>query len=66
MGNAPKEKLQTESRRAREYGIDLSVLRENLRLSVMERFEQHQSALNTAIALRDAVRQAHDRPTETR
>jgi hypothetical protein len=59
-----KQSETSACKRAREYGIDLSVIRENLRLSVMERLQRHQSALNTALELRKALRQAHDRSSQ--
>jgi hypothetical protein len=37
-----------------EYGIDISMLKANLALTVAERLRRHQIALNTAQMLREA------------
>jgi hypothetical protein len=66
MRHAMRQSDSPACQRAREYGIDLSMIRENLRLSVMERLQRHQSALNTALQLRSALRQANDRPSQAR
>lgn len=42
---------------AERAGIDLSLVRENLRLTYTERFEQHQRALNLVLELQRAGRQ---------
>jgi hypothetical protein len=39
-----------------DYGIDVSMLADNLRRSVTERIRRHQIALNTAEKLRKAKR----------
>ena len=62
MGVKPKKRSlkkhdsQTapEIQAAIDYGIDISLLEANLRLSVTERIRQHQIALNTAEKLRKA------------
>lgn len=41
-------------RRAEEYGIDLSLLRENLRLTPTERLRRHEEALELLNAFRRA------------
>ena len=43
-----------EIQAAIEYGIDISMLRDNLKLSPAERIRRHQIALNTAEKLREA------------
>ena len=58
---AREDKMHAENgacQQALEYGIDLSVIEENLRLSVMQRLEHHQAVLNTALQLRSAVKRA--------
>jgi hypothetical protein len=66
MSQMMKSFEKTACQQALEYGVDLSIIRENLRLTVMERLQRHQSALNTALELQRAIRQAHDRPSQTR
>jgi|GEM_PF-1515101 len=44
--------------RAREYGIDLSLLAENLKLTPAERLEAHDQALAVQLALQAAVKKA--------
>lgn len=39
-----------------DYGIDISQLRDNLRLTVVERLRRHQIALNTVELLQKAKR----------
>jgi hypothetical protein len=39
-----------------DYGIDISILIDNLKRSPAERIKRHQIALNTAIKLRKAKR----------
>jgi hypothetical protein len=39
---------------ARDYGIDIEMLRDNLKRSVSERIRRHQIALNTLTKLRKA------------
>lgn len=39
-----------------DYGIDVSMLADNLKRSVTERIKRHQTALNTAKKLRKAKR----------
>ena len=46
--------------RARQYGIDLSLLEINLTKTPLERIRQHQRALNAALALREAMEKRHD------
>ena len=41
---------------ARDYGIDIDMLRDNLKRSVAERIRRHQIALNTLRKLRKAKR----------
>ncbi len=41
---------------AADYGIDVSMLADNLRRSVTDRIKRHQIALNTAKKLRKAKR----------
>jgi hypothetical protein len=41
---------------AADYGIDVSMLADNLKRSVTERIRRHQIALNTAVKLRKAKR----------
>ena len=45
---------RTASQRAESYGIDLSLLTENLRLTPEERIDQHQAALELASTLQQA------------
>lgn len=45
---------RTAAERARGYGIDLSLITENLRLTPEERMDQNQAALDFATALRKA------------
>lgn len=49
--------------RAIWYGIDLTQLRENLRLTPTERLEKHQRALEAVEALRKAGREHRARTT---
>jgi len=46
---------------ARDYGIDVSLLEDNLRLTPLERIRAHGRALNEALILRDAVKEQHAR-----
>ena len=46
---------------ARAYGIDVSLLEDNLRLTPLERIRAHARALNEALMLRDAVKEQHTR-----
>ena len=46
--------LAPEIQAAIDYGIDISALKANLRLSVAERLRQHQIALNTMKKLQKA------------
>ena len=48
-------------RAAQAYGVDLSLLRENLRLTPQERIRAHGRALNEALRLRRAMREQHGR-----
>ena len=45
---------RTASQRAESYGIDLSLLTENLRLTLEERIDQHQAALELVSTLQKA------------
>ena len=45
---------RTASQRAEVYGIDLSLLTENLRLTPEERINQHQAALDLVSTLQKA------------
>ena len=45
---------QTARQRAEAYGIDLSMIAENLRLTPEERINQHQAALELASTLQKA------------
>ena len=45
---------RTAAERAEAYGIDLSLLTENLRLTPEERIDQNQAALELATALEEA------------
>jgi len=45
-----------EIQAAADYGIDVSMLIENLKRSPAERIKRHQTALNTATMLRKAKR----------
>jgi len=49
-----KSQLAPEIQAAIDYGIDISALKANLRLSVAERLRQHQIALNTMKKLQKA------------
>ena len=48
--------------RARDYGIDLSLLEENLRLSPQERMERHDLALQLALELQAAKSRDYGTP----
>lgn len=54
----PPDALQ----RARDYGIDLSLLEENLRLSPRERLEKHDLALQLALELQAVQSRRHGNP----
>jgi len=45
---------RTAAERAQAYGIDMSLISENLRLTPEERMDQNQAALELAAALQDA------------
>ena len=49
----------TAWQRAEAYGIDVSLLEANLRLSVAERLCRHDAALRTILSLRKAVIRKH-------
>ena len=54
----PSEAAETPAdaiRAAREYGIDVSLLADNVGRTVAERIERHQIALDTARKLRKAT-----------
>jgi hypothetical protein len=46
--------------RAKEFGIDLSLIDSNLRLSIAERLHKNDMALNTMLKLRSAVRKQNE------
>lgn len=48
----------TAVQRAEAYGIDISLLEENLRLSPAERIARHDQALELAMALQEAKKRA--------
>lgn len=50
----------TAVERARAYGIDISLLDENLRLSPAERLARNDSILNEAASLRRAYIESHE------
>lgn len=50
---------RTALQRAEAYGIDVSLLEENLRLSPLERLRQNDRSLNEATALRQAYLMTH-------
>ena len=58
--NQPAHQLQpvgtegTAWRAAEDYGLDMSLVAESLRLPVWERIQQHQAALDTLLMLRKA------------
>lgn len=45
---------RTASQRAEAYGIDLTLITENMRLTPEQRLDQHQAALELASALQKA------------
>lgn len=53
---------RTAIQRAEAYGIDVSLLEENLRLTPMERLRQNDRCLNEATALRTAYLMTHGKP----
>lgn len=46
-------------KRAEAYGIDMSPLEANLRLTIEERMRRHDAALRSLLTLRDAVKKKH-------
>ena len=44
---------KTAAERAKEYGIELSLIKENLRLTPEQRIDSSQEALDLAMALQD-------------
>ena len=46
-------------KRAEAYGIDMSLLEANLRLTFVERMRRHDAALRSLLSLRDAVKKKH-------
>jgi hypothetical protein len=46
-------------KRAEAYGIDISLLKANLRLTVAERLIRHDAALRSMLSLREAVQREH-------
>jgi len=57
----PKSKWQA----AEDYGIDMSIIEENLRRSPAERITFHQSALELMLALRQAGNELNARLSKT-
>ncbi len=62
-----KDKVQSHDRgtgtawqRAEQYGFDMSLIEANLRRTPWERIRQHNRALATALALKQAMRNAND------
>ena len=60
MTDPPKRPGQAGDRqaaldRAEAWGVDLSLLRETLRLTPTERIDRHQRALDMVTAFRDAI-----------
>ena len=53
--------VKSTSERAIEAGIDVSLIDANLRLSVTERFRQHDVALNRMLKMRAAVKKWNER-----
>ncbi len=52
----------TDIERAELFGIDLSLLDENLRLTPLERLRQNDRLLNEAEALQAALAESHEKP----
>lgn len=46
--------------RAKEAGIDMSLIESNLKLSVAERWRRHDRALNTMLKLREALKRRNE------
>ena len=46
-------------KRAEAYGIDMSLLEANLRLTIVERMRHHDIALRTLLSLCEAVKKRH-------
>ena len=44
---------------AEEYGFDMSLVEDNLRLTPWERIRRHSRALATALTLREAMEKCH-------
>lgn len=70
MGNTPTsitepESTQSAAELAEAFGIDLSLGRENLRLTYTQRALQHQEALNLALAMEEAGRKLRERTEPT-
>lgn len=64
--NTPKRELCIDKegpawQMARAYGIDVSLLEDNLRLTPLERIRAHAHALNEALILQEAIRVQHGR-----
>jgi hypothetical protein len=62
-----KDKVQSHNptigkawKRAEQYGFDMSLIEANLRRTPWERIRQHDRALATALALKQAMRNAND------
>jgi len=51
---------RTAAERAADYGIDLSLIQENLRLPVIERLRRNDALLNEAQSLREAYRTSRE------
>ena len=54
-------KKKSACARAEEFGVDLSLIDSNLRLSIAERLHKNDAALNTVLKLRSAVKKQHER-----
>lgn len=53
------KQLSPAEQRAEEYGIDLSLLEDNLRLSPLERLQRHDAALRFAMKLEQAMKEQY-------
>jgi len=52
----------TAIQRAEQFGIDLSLIEENIRLTPLERMRQNDRLLNEAEALQTALAKSHAKP----
>ena len=55
----PRHSSPSAWNRAERYGIDVSLLKANLRLTIAERLRHHDVALRTMLSLREAVRKKY-------